>query len=83
MHTQYMPCMFLNSILSYYLFFIEPSEIESFTHSGFVLVKFIEDEYLSIVPISNITDTNVKKGDNCQVKWSDKKLYSGKILALG
>ena len=43
------------------IFVIEPSEIESSNHSGFVLVKFTEDEYLSIVPVSNITDTNVNK----------------------
>lgn len=49
----------------------------------FALVRFIDQDDVSVVPLVNIQADEIKQGNRCKVKWSDKKLYQAEIVALG
>ena len=53
-----------------------------------ILVSFIEEDGhpTAILPAKrakNVTICDLKEGVVCQVEWSDKKLYSSRVLAIG
>ena len=50
-----------------------------------VLVRFSEDDCLSVVPMKNVVepDLPLKKGDPCTVKWSSGDLFSCTVIGLG
>ena len=63
----------------------EKDDIRTASH---FLVSFIEEDGhpTAILPAKrakNVTICDLKEGVVCQVEWSDKKLYSSRVLAIG
>ena len=49
-----------------------------------VLVQFLDEGKSGIVPTKRIKRMeNLKCGDECEVLWSNKKVYSGVVIHLG
>ena len=53
-----------------------------------VLVSFIEEDGspTAILPVKRVKDValcDLEEGTVCQVEWSDKKLYSSQVVAIG
>ena len=51
-----------------------------------LVVKFTEGEELSVVPMKRVTHPTLpelKKSILCSVKWSDKRIYTATVLAMG
>ena len=58
---------------------------ETATATYFV-VKFTEDEEVSVVPAKCIVDpspSSLKVSSLCSVRWSDKRTYNATVLAIG
>ena len=52
----------------------------------YLVVKFTEGEELSVVPMKRVTHPTLpglKKSIMCSVKWSDKRIYTATVLAMG
>ena len=50
------------------------------------LVAFVEEEHqpTSVVPLKRVQDgQDLKKGDTCNVQWTDKQVYLARIVAIG
>ena len=53
-----------------------------------ILVSFIEEDGhpTAILPVKRVKDVaacDLEEGIVCKVEWSDKKLYSSQVLAIG
>lgn len=49
-----------------------------------VVVKFSEDGTTALVPIKKLTTTDeVKVGDTCNIKWTDRIQYEATVQAIG
>ena len=52
---------------------------------NFFVVRFHADQYIAVTPGKAIhapPPSSLGKGSDCQVKWSDSKLYSATVLAV-
>lgn len=49
-----------------------------------MLVQFQDEDTSAIVPIKRLKKKDhLKIGDECEVTWSDKKVYSGLVVFSG
>ena len=57
-------------------------------NASHALVMFFEEEGqpTSVIPVKHVIDNtakDLKAGMECKVKWSDQKIYSARVVAVG
>lgn len=53
--------------------------------NNFFVVRFQEDGFIAVTPgkaIQQPLPVLLSKGSDCEVKWSDKKVYKATVLAI-
>ena len=55
----------------------------AFISDTHVLVQFKDEDKSAIVPIKRLKRKDLKIGEECEVTWSDKKIYSGLVVFSG